>query len=87
MQCHYKVKLCRNNKAKNIYNNNNLNNNNNFWIISKCKYELDKQRLTIPFDFDIKIEINNGTILTMADYLNKKQKKIINILKKKLMKI
>ena len=73
MQCHYEVKLSCNNEGKNIYNNN-LINNINCWVISKCKYELDQQRLTIPFDFDIKIEIKNGTISTMADYLNKKTK-------------
>ena len=64
MQCHYEVKLSNNIDDK----------NNNCWLISKCKYELDEQRLTIPFDFDIKIEINNGTISSMADYLNKKTK-------------
>ena len=73
MQCHYEVKLSCNNEEKNIYNNN-LINNINCWVISKCKYELDQQRLTIPFDFDIKIEIKNGTISNMADYLNKKTK-------------
>ena len=84
MQCHYEVKLTCNNEVKNIYNNN-LNNYNNCWIISKCKYELDKQRLTIPFDFDIKIEIKNGIISTMADYLNKKtnyNNNYINIIEK-----
>ena len=73
MQCHYEVKLSCNNEEKNIYNNN-LINNINCWVISKCKYELDQQRLTIPFDFDIKIEIKNGSISNMADYLNKKTK-------------
>ena len=70
MQCHYEVKLVINNEEKNM----NINNNNNCWLISKCKYDLNEQRLTIPFDFDIKIEINNGTISTMVDYLNKKTK-------------
>ena len=62
MQCHYEVKLSKNSEDK----------NNNCWLISKCKYQLDEQRLTIPFDFDIKIEINNGIVSLMADYLNKK---------------
>ena len=62
MQCHYEVKLSKKNENK----------NNNCWLISKCKYQLDEQRLTIPFDFDIKIEINNGIVSLMADYLNKK---------------
>ncbi len=66
MQCHYEVKLSNNNKEK--------INNNNCWIISKCKYILDQHRLKIPFDFDIKIEIKNGTISSMTDYLNKKTK-------------
>ena len=66
MQCHYEVKLSNNNKEK--------INNNNCWIISKCKYVLDQHRLKIPFDFDIKIEIKNGTISSMTDYLNKKTK-------------
>ena len=81
MQCHYEVKLILNNDEKNIY----IKNNNNCWLISKCKYDLNEQRLTIPFDFDIKIEINNGTILTMAEYLNKKTKNnnSINNLKEK----
>ena len=70
MQCHYEVKLILNNEEKNPI----INNNNNCWLISKCKYDLNEQKLTIPFDFDIKIEINNGTISTMADYLNKKTK-------------
>jgi hypothetical protein len=82
MQCHYEVKMSIN-EEKNIYNNNNDNNrilmnNNNSWLISKCKYEIDKQKLKIPFDFDIKIEINNGTISTMSDYLNKKNNNKIN---------
>jgi hypothetical protein len=76
MQCHYEVKLSNNNKEK--------INNNNCWIISKCKYVLDQHRLKIPFDFDIKIEIKNGTISSMTDYLNKKTKNnnSINIKKK-----
>ena len=80
IQCHYEVKISDYNDEKSIYNNNKfLVNNKNSWLISKCKYELDEQRLTIPFDFDIKIEINNGTLLTMSDYLNKKVKnEIIN---------
>ena len=77
MQCHYEVKMS-NMEEKNIYNNKNLINNNNCWLISKCKYALDEQAYEIPFDFDIKIEINNATISTMADYLNKKTKNNIN---------
>jgi hypothetical protein len=76
MQCHYEVKIGRaNNSEKKIYDNNNINIiKDNNWIISKGKYELDDQRLKIPFDYDIKIEINNGTVSTMTDYLNKKNK-------------
>ena len=75
MQCHYEVKIDANNGEKKMYDNNNINIiKDNNWIISKGKYELDEQRLKIPFDYDIKIEINNGTILTMTDYLNKKNK-------------
>ena len=77
MQCHYEVKMS-NMEEKNIYNNKTLINNNNCWLISKCKYALDEQAYEIPFDFDIKIEINNATISTMADYLNKKTKNNIN---------
>lgn len=73
MQCHYEVKMV-NNEEKNIYNNKMLINNSNYWLISKCKYELNEQAFEIPFDFDIKVEINNGIISTMADYLNKKTK-------------
>ena len=75
MQCHYEVKISDFSDEKSIYNSNKfLASNKNSWLISKCKYVLNEQRLTIPFDFDIKIEINNGTIMTMADYLNKKAK-------------
>jgi len=84
IQCHYEVKM--NEKPnKNIYDKNEfLMNNNNFWLISKCKYEIDEHKKKIPFDFDIKIEINNGTLFTMSDYLNKKIEKnnIINIKEK-----
>ena len=82
IQCHYEVKLNfnldsnLNQKNKNNNNNNNkndiLNTNNNSWLISKCKYELDEQAMKVPFDYDIKIEINNGDILSMNDFLNKK---------------
>ena len=79
MQCHYEVKIGVNNNEKKMYDNNNNNINiikDNNWVISKGKYELDEQRLKIPFDYDIKIEINNGTVstTTMTDYLNKKNK-------------
>ena len=79
MQCHYEVKIGANNSEKKMYDNNNNNINtikDNNWVISKGKYELDEQRLKIPFDYDIKIEINNGTVstTTMTDYLNKKNK-------------
>ena len=78
MQCHYEVKMSIN-EEKSIYSNNKiLIENNNCWLISKYKYELDEQRLKIPFDYDIKIEINNGTISTMAEYLNKKNNKVNN---------
>ena len=75
MQCHYEVKLSNYNEDKNINKNKNiLINNSNCWLLSKCKYELDEQMLKIPFDFDIKIEIDKGAILTMGDYLGKKEK-------------
>ena len=63
------------NNAKEKYMNKNISiNNNNCWSLSKCKYELDNQMIKIHFDFDIKIEINKGTILIMGDYLGKKGK-------------
>ena len=78
IQCHYEVKISLNHIEKFIYNNNKnkiLLNNNNCWMISKFKYELEEQKLKIPFDFDIKIEIiDNGKISTMSDFLNKKNK-------------
>ena len=88
IQYHFEVKMNLNNEEKNIYNNNKnqiLLNSNNYWMISKFKYEIEEQKLKIPFDFDIKIEIiNNGKIFTMADYLNKKNKNnIINNSKEK----
>ena len=84
IQCHYEVKM-NENINNNLYNIKELINNNNVWLINKCKYELDEQKLKIPFDFDIKIEINNGTINTMSDHLNKKSKKnnSINLKEKK----
>ena len=79
IQCHYEVKLNFNldsNLNQNIKNSNNNNKNDilntNTWLISKCKYELDEQRMKVPFDYDIKIEINNGDVLSMNDFLNKK---------------
>jgi hypothetical protein len=69
MQCHYEVKMTA--------NNNNINNNQ--WLICKFKYELEEQKHKVPFDFDIKIEINHGAVRPMMDYLNKKIK-IKNIL-------
>ena len=75
VQCHYEVKLNFNlNSNLNISNNkNNLTDlNSNSWFISKCKYELDEQAMKVPFDYDIKIEINNGNISSMDDFLNKK---------------
>ena len=52
------------NNAKEKYMNKNISiNNNNCWSLSKCEYELDDQMLKIPFDFDIKIEINKGTYI------------------------
>ena len=75
IQCHYEVKinynLNSNLKAKNN-DNEIIDNNNNSWFISKCKYELDEQAMKVPFDYDIKIEINNGNIFTVNDFLNKK---------------
>ena len=73
MQWHYEVKMV-NNEEKNIYNNKMLINNSNYWLIIKCKYELNKPAFKVPYDFDIKVEINNGIISTMGDYLNKKTK-------------
>ena len=75
VQCHYEVKLNFNlNSNLNISNNkNNITDlNSNSWFISKCKYELDEQAMKVPFDYDIKIEINNGNISSMDDFLNKK---------------
>ena len=83
MQCHYEVRLNSSDiNEKKIYNKNNnhndniIENGNNKWIMCKCKYKLDEEKLKIPFDFDIKIEINHGKVLTMAEYLNKKNKNI-----------
>lgn len=75
IQCHYEVKINYNlNSNLKVKNNNNeiIDNNNNSWFISKCKYELDEQAMKVPFDYDIKIEINNGNIFTVNDFLNKK---------------
>ena len=76
IQCHYEVKLNFNLESNLGMKNNNKNDisymNNNTWFISKCKYELDEQAMKVPFDYDIKIEINNGNIFTMDDFLNKK---------------
>ena len=84
VQCHYEVNLNFNlnsnlglNNLNNANNNkneiSNINNlNNNTWLISKCKYELAEQAMKVPFDYDIKIEINNGNIFIMNDFLNKK---------------
>ena len=84
VQCHYEVNLNFNlnsnlglNNLNNVNNNkneiSNINNlNNNSWLISKCKYELAEQAMKVPFDYDIKIEINNGNIFIMNDFLNKK---------------
>jgi len=73
IQCHYEVKL-NFNLNSNLNNNQNeiTNINTNSWLISKCKYELDEQAMKVPFDYDIKIEINNGNISSMDDFLNKK---------------
>ena len=76
IQCHYEVKLNFNldsNLGIKKDNKNNLSGfNNNTWLISKSKYELDEQAMKVPFDYDIKIEINNGNISSMDDFLNKK---------------
>ena len=77
IQCHYEVNLNFNLNSNlglnNANNKNDINNlNNNTWLISKCKYELAEQAMKVPFDYDIKIEINNGNIFSMNDFLNKK---------------
>ena len=73
IQCHYEVKLNFNLNSNLNKNKNDLTNiNNNSWLISKCKYELDELAMKVPFDYDIKIEINNGNISSMDDFLNKK---------------
>ena len=81
IQCHYEVKLNFNldsNLNQNIKSGGDtnkkdiINTNTNSWLISKCKYELDEQMMKVPFDYDIKIEINNGDVLSMNDFLNKK---------------
>ena len=73
IQCHYEVKLNFNLDSNLGLKNNNkniLDINTNTWLISKCKYELVEQAMKVPFDYDIKIEINNGNIYTMEDFLN-----------------
>jgi hypothetical protein len=86
IQCHYEVKLNFDLDSNLIKENKNNVLNSNTWLISKCKYELDEQAMKVPFDYDIKIEIKNGEIFTMNDFLNKKigndNKQINNELKK-----
>ena len=72
IQCHYEVKLNFNIDSTLTTNIKSENKNDNTWLISKCKYELDEQAMKVPFDYDIKIEIKNGNIFTMNDFLNKK---------------
>ena len=72
IQCHYEVKLNFDLDSNLIKENKNNILNTNTWLISKCKYELDEQAMKVPFDYDIKIEIKNGEIITMNDFLNKK---------------
>ena len=72
IQCHYEVKLNFNLDSNLISNIKTENKNDNTWFISKCKYELDEQAMKVPFDYDIKIEIKNGIIFSMNDFLNKK---------------
>ena len=72
IQCHYEVKLNFDLDSNLIKENKNNILNTNTWLISKCKYELDEQAMKVPFDYDIKIEIKNGEIFTMNDFLNKK---------------
>ena len=72
IQCHYEVKPNFNLDSNLISNIKTENKNDNTWLISKCKYELDEQAMKVPFDYDIKIEIKNGIIFTMNDFLNKK---------------
>ena len=92
IQCHYEVKLNFNldsNLGIKKDNKNNLSGfNNNTWLISQSKYELDEQAMKVPFDYDIKIEINNDNIFTMDDFLNKKidnKQKINNDIKKDIL--
>ena len=69
VQCHYEVKYDLNNDY-------NLKNYENNWLISKFKFELDEKYFEIPFDFDMKMKINDEIrdIQLMNDYLNKKIK-------------
>ena len=94
IQCHYEVKpnfdFNTNLDIKNDANNKNQVLNNNTWFINKCKYELDEQSMKVPFDYDIKIEFNNGKICTMNAFINTKignnktqEKNSININKNK----
>ena len=71
IQCHYEVRP-NFNRDTNLISNKTENKNENTWLISKCKYELDEQAMKVPFDYDIKIEIKNGIISNMIDFLNKK---------------
>jgi hypothetical protein len=72
IQCHYEVRPNFNLDMNLISNIKVENKNDNTWLISKCKYELDEQAMKVPFDYDIKIEIKNGIIFPMNDFLNKK---------------
>ena len=69
MQCHYEVTMYPN-KIDNFEKNNLLSKFNSEWLISKNEYELDEQSLKVPFDFDLRIEINNSNIKSMTDYCN-----------------
>ena len=69
MQCHYEVTMYPN-KIDNFKKNNLLSKFNSEWLISKNEYELDEQALKVPFDFDLRIEINNSNIKSMTDYCN-----------------
>lgn len=61
LQCHYEVKMTLNDLS-----------DKSMWLISKCKYELSEKIFKVPFDFDLKLEIKHGKIMTMGEFLNKK---------------
>ena len=62
MQWHYEVKMVKK-EEKNIYNNKMLINNRNFWLISKCKYDLNEKAFEILFDFVVDLGRKAGALV------------------------